>query len=190
MVFSFQLWNIHHNPLIVVPVLQRQLRTLGLDYVDLYLMHWPHAYAVRNSLFYPNNVVEFRVWNSSDKPMSYLQRFCFWSRQDTGVLRPMRPDGKKYFFADFDYVDTYKAMEDCVRLGLTRGIGLSNFNSVQVQRVLDNCGIKPVVNQVPLNFSSIRIFSVVALLVTEKRDRLQIIHAYFHLNVVHFSIFH
>jgi hypothetical protein len=39
-------------------------------------------------------------------------------------------------------------MEECVKLGLTKSIGLSNFNSQQIQRILDNATIKPVVNQV------------------------------------------
>jgi diketogulonate reductase-like aldo/keto reductase len=39
-------------------------------------------------------------------------------------------------------------MEECVKLGLTKSIGLSNFNSEQIQRVLDIATIKPVVNQV------------------------------------------
>jgi aldehyde reductase len=50
--------------------------------------------------------------------------------------------------SDVDYVDTWKAMEECVKLGLTKSIGLSNFNSEQIQRVLDVATIKPVVNQV------------------------------------------
>lgn len=39
-------------------------------------------------------------------------------------------------------------MEKLVQLGLVRSIGVSNFNSQQLQRVLDNCSIKPVTNQV------------------------------------------
>lgn len=49
---------------------------------------------------------------------------------------------------DIDYLDTWKEMEKMVDMGLVRGIGLSNFNSEQVERVLKNCRIKPVVNQV------------------------------------------
>ncbi|TMW40207.1 hypothetical protein DOY81_014714, partial [Sarcophaga bullata] len=45
---------------------------------------------------------------------------------------------------DIDYVDTYKAMEELVSLGWVRSLGLSNFNSIQMQRILDNCTIKPV----------------------------------------------
>ncbi|XP_030385406.1 1,5-anhydro-D-fructose reductase isoform X1 [Scaptodrosophila lebanonensis] len=50
--------------------------------------------------------------------------------------------------SDVDYLDTYKAMEKLVKLGLVRSIGVSNFNSEQIQRILDNCEIKPVTNQV------------------------------------------
>ena len=50
--------------------------------------------------------------------------------------------------SDVDYLDTYKEMEKLVKKGLVRSIGVSNFNSEQIQRVLDNCEIKPVTNQV------------------------------------------
>jgi aldehyde reductase len=51
---------------------------------------------------------------------------------------------------DVDYVDTWKAMEACVRQGLVRSIGVSNFNSEQLKRLLEHCTIKPVTNQVPI----------------------------------------
>jgi diketogulonate reductase-like aldo/keto reductase len=54
----------------------------------------------------------------------------------------------KLIYSDVDYLDTWKTMEDCVRLRLTKSIGLSNFNSKQIQRVLDIATLKPVVNQV------------------------------------------
>ena len=38
-----KLWNDHHDPTHVQAGLERSLRLLGLDYVDLYLMHWPVA---------------------------------------------------------------------------------------------------------------------------------------------------
>jgi diketogulonate reductase-like aldo/keto reductase len=50
--------------------------------------------------------------------------------------------------SDADYVDTWKGMEECVKLGLAKSIGLSNFSSTQVQRILDSATIKPVINQV------------------------------------------
>lgn len=39
-------------------------------------------------------------------------------------------------------------MENLVRIGLVRSIGISNFNSEQIDRVLAVAQIKPVVNQV------------------------------------------
>lgn len=44
-------------------------------------------------------------------------------------------------------------MEECVKLGLAKSIGISNFNSQQVERLIQNCTIKPVVNQVEVNTS-------------------------------------
>ncbi|XP_063544275.1 uncharacterized protein LOC134752511 [Cydia strobilella] len=51
-------------------------------------------------------------------------------------------------FSDYDYLDAWFAMENLVSKGLVRSIGVSNFNSVQLLRVLDKGRIKPVVNQV------------------------------------------
>lgn len=54
----------------------------------------------------------------------------------------------KIIFSDADFVDTWKALEEAVDLGLTKSIGISNFNAEQTKRILDNCRIKPVTNQV------------------------------------------
>lgn len=67
--------------------------------------------------------------------------------QEDGELFPRNADGT-IRLSDVDYVDTWKSMEKCVELGLVKSIGLSNFNSQQVTRVLESCKIKPVVNQV------------------------------------------
>lgn len=39
-----KLWNTKHKPEDVSPALEDSLRKLGLDYLDLYLMHWPVAF--------------------------------------------------------------------------------------------------------------------------------------------------
>lgn len=49
---------------------------------------------------------------------------------------------------DVPIEETWQAMEQCVKLGYAKSIGISNFNSIQVDRVLQVAEIKPVVNQV------------------------------------------
>jgi len=110
-----KLWNTKHRADLVVPSCKKTLSDLGLDYVDLYLIHWP---------------------------MGYLE--------DTDQLCPADADGK-FIPSKSDFLDTWKEMEKCVQLGLTKSIGLSNFNSEQVSKVLENCTIKPVVNQIEVH---------------------------------------
>lgn len=45
-------------------------------------------------------------------------------------------------------MDTWKAMERLVATGKVKSIGVSNFNSEQIARLLSSANIKPVVNQV------------------------------------------
>jgi len=42
-----------------------------------------------------------------------------------------------------NHLETWKKMEDMVNIGLTKSIGVSNFNKHQIQRILDNSTIKP-----------------------------------------------
>lgn len=59
-----------------------------------------------------------------------------------------KDENDKILFSDADFVDTWKALEEAVDLGLTKSIGISNFNADQTKRILDSCRIKPVTNQV------------------------------------------
>jgi len=87
---------------------------LGLDYVDLYLIHWPFGY------------------------------------QEGGDPFPVDKDGKT-LPSDVDYLDTWKAMEEIYKSGKAKAIGISNFNSEQINRILANCEVVPAVNQVELH---------------------------------------
>lgn len=66
---------------------------------------------------------------------------------------------------DFDnettHMDTWRAMEECMDAGLTKSIGLSNFNSKQIQSVFDQARIKPSNLQVEchINFQQEKLFN-------------------------------
>jgi len=106
-----KLWNTYHRREKVVECCERSLKSLGLDYLDLYLIHWPLAYQEGDELFPKNEKGEMLTSN-------------------------------------IDYIDTWKGMEECYEKGLVKSIGLSNFNSEQIKRVLAICTVKPVMLQV------------------------------------------
>lgn len=61
------------------------------------------------------------------------------------------PKEDKSAYNEIDYLETWQGMEECVTSGLAKNIGVSNFNSEQLDRLLKNRLIKPVVNQVEVN---------------------------------------
>ena len=71
-------------------------RRLGTDYIDLFLIHWPHPEMDR-------------------------------------------------------YVDAWRGMIALLEQGKVRAIGVSNFNPTHLQRVIDETGVTPHVNQIELN---------------------------------------
>lgn len=50
--------------------------------------------------------------------------------------------------SNIDYIDTWRGMQKCKELGLARSIGVSNFNSKQITRLISNSSVKPANNQV------------------------------------------
>ncbi|KJH41801.1 oxidoreductase, aldo/keto reductase family protein [Dictyocaulus viviparus] len=71
--------------------------------------------------------------------------------EEGGEPFPKRPDSDKMKYSNEDYLNTWKVLEDFVRDGKIRTIGLSNFNHSQIERVIANSTIKPAVLQVELH---------------------------------------
>jgi aldehyde reductase len=83
--------------------------------------------------------------------LSYLDLYLIhWPMgyQESGTELFPRNEAGDILYSDVDYLDTYKALETLVDAGLTKSIGLSNFNARQVDRICSNARIQPVVNQV------------------------------------------
>lgn len=74
--------------------------------------------------------------------------FDFQNFKEGSNLHPIDPKTGLFIPSDTDFVDTWKAMEDLPKKGLTKSIGISNFNSKQIARLLKSAKIVPVTNQV------------------------------------------
>jgi len=114
---------------------------------DVYVVSklWSHfhepdrvEYAMRKSL--ENFGLEYVDSYLMHWPYAYVYRGdnVMWPTDSAGEVEML----------DIDYLDTWKAMEKLVEKGYTKSIGVSNFNSEQLKRLMENCTIKPIQNQV------------------------------------------
>lgn len=91
-----KLWNDRHGHDISRQAFNESLEKLGMDYVDLYLIHWPVP-------------------------------------------------------KDDHYVAAWETLIQLRDEGLAKSIGVCNFNRNHIERLLDETGVLPVVNQVELH---------------------------------------
>jgi len=86
--------------------------------------------------------------------VKYLDLFLIhWPtgfKEDAGTPFPVDSSGN-VIDSGVHYLETYQALESLHQEGLVRSIGVSNFNIEQLRDVLDNCKIKPSVNQFEIN---------------------------------------
>ena len=83
--------------------IDESLRKLGLDYLDLMIIHSPEPWA------------EFRTAENN-----YYK----------------------------ENIEVWRALEDAYNEGKIRAIGVSNFHNDDLKNIIDNCRIKPMINQV------------------------------------------
>jgi D-xylose reductase len=118
-----KLWNTYHARSHVRQAAERSLRDLQLDVLDLYLIHFPIATA-----FVPFEVRYPPGW----------------------FFDPDAPEPKMHS-AKVPLSETWSAMEDLVRAGLVRNIGVCNFNIALLRDLLSYATLPPAVLQVELH---------------------------------------
>jgi 2,5-diketo-D-gluconate reductase A len=91
-----KVWNTDHGYDKTMRAMEKSLGLLGLDHVDLYLIHWPSP--------------------------------------STG-----------------DFVETWRAVLALREQGATTSVGVSNFQIPHLQRIIDEFGVVPAVNQIELH---------------------------------------
>ncbi|CAD7941706.1 unnamed protein product [Amoebophrya sp. A120] len=118
-----KLWNTFHRKEFVEEALKCSLRDLQLDYIDLFLIHWPVDFACK--------------WTPGE-PVIF----------DAGKAFPKIVETGRMELDDVDNLETWTALEKCVEKKLVKCIGLSNFNEQQIAHILQKCQVRPTVLQV------------------------------------------
>ena len=118
-----KLWNTYHARKHVRLAVERTLRDLKLDYLDLYLVHFPIA-----------------------------QQFVpFEERYPPGWFADPNATPPRMVPAPVSVAETWGAMEELVAAGLVKHIGVSNFNVALIRDLLSYASIRPAVLQVELH---------------------------------------
>lgn len=115
-----KLWNTYHAKEHVKPALEKTLEDLGMDYLDLYLIHFPIAQ-------------QFVPFETRYPPEWFA---------DPDAAEP------KMEFAKVPLSETWQAMEALVDLGLTKNIGVCNYNSALLMDLMNYATIKPYALQI------------------------------------------
>jgi D-xylose reductase len=118
-----KLWNTYHDPRHVRAAAERSLRDLGLDHLDLYLVHFPIA-----------------------------QRFVpFEERYPPGWIHDPTVSRPRMEMVNVPLAETWGALEELVWAGIVRRIGVCNYSTALLRDLLAGARIPPAVLQVELH---------------------------------------
>ncbi len=120
-----KLWNSFHGEDYVQKACEASLRALKLDYLDLYLMHWGVAIPPVPGLFDDSG--------RQVRDTEYLDK--------NGML----------ITANIPLTETWRAMENLVRAGLVKAIGVANFTAPMLLDLLSYGKMPPAMNQIELH---------------------------------------
>jgi D-xylose reductase len=118
-----KLWNTYHRPEHVESALRRTLADLGVDRLDLYLIHFPIS----------------------------LRFIAFEERYPPEWLFDPEADEPRMEFDPVPLAQTWAAMERLVDAGLVRNIGVCNMTTGMISDLLAGARIPPAVLQVEMH---------------------------------------
>ena len=115
-----KLWNTYHHPDHVGPAIDRTLNDLQLDYLDLYLIHFPIA-------------LEFVPFETRYPPEWFF---------DLTIPEPRMVPGR------VPLSDTWGAMEKLKETGKAKHIGVCNYSSGLLHDLMNYCSTAPELLQI------------------------------------------
>ena len=118
-----KLWNTYHRKEHVKAACLKTLEDLGVEYLDLYLIHFPIA-------------LKYVPFETRYPPE--------WVHDPSSAEPKMEED-------NVSYKETWQAMEELVKEGLVKNIGMCNVGVALLRDVLSYCTVKPSVLQVELH---------------------------------------
>ena len=123
-----KLWCTFHSR--VEENLDLSLKSLGIDYVDLYLMHWPCPMNPKGT--------------SADRSLP-APAYCAIGNDPK---LPKLPDGSRDLDKTWSHVQTWLEMEKLLKTGKVRAIGVANYSVRYLEELLPKATIIPAVNQI------------------------------------------
>ncbi len=118
-----KLWNTYHHPEHVRAACERSLQDLGVDELDLYLIHFPVT-------------------------LAYIP---FEERYPPGWLFDPEAESPAMKHVAVPYSDTWGAMEGLVESGLVKRIGVCNIGTAMIRDLKSYARIQPSVLQVEMH---------------------------------------
>lgn len=139
-------WPHFTEPKNVELCLDKVLKNMGLDYVDLWLAHWPFALKpidqqhLENARSGPDTTNEDRGILLDENEKSIIE----YKYSTRTIAQAQGQEGS--------YVPTWKAMQDCVRNGKAKAVGVSNFSIAEMEDLLPHQDEIPIAcNQVEVH---------------------------------------